>query len=90
MKKRLYTLLTAIVCISTNIFGQATATGTIQGTVSDPTQAVVAGAGVDLTRKATGEKRKHDDGRVRKFSIRSACRRHLHGECEEAGVLHTD
>ena len=36
------------------LFGQATATGTIQGTVTDQSQAVVAGAEVVATFKATG------------------------------------
>ena len=39
-------LLATLVAVlgSGNLFGQATATGTIQGTVSDQSQAVVAGA----------------------------------------------
>ena len=37
-----------------NLLGQATATGTIQGTVTDKSQAVVAGAEVVATFKATG------------------------------------
>ncbi len=40
-----------------NAFAQATATGTIEGTVFDKTQAVIAGADVILTSKATGETR---------------------------------
>jgi len=36
------------------LFGQATATGTLQGTVSDQSQAVVSGAEVVATFKATG------------------------------------
>lgn len=39
---------------ATFLFGQATATGTIQGTVTDKSQAVVAGAEVTATFKATG------------------------------------
>jgi outer membrane receptor protein involved in Fe transport len=38
-------------------FGQATATGTIQGTVFDPTQAIITAADVEITNKATGDKR---------------------------------
>ena len=38
-------------------FAQATATGTIQGTVFDQSQAVVGGADVTVTSKATGERR---------------------------------
>lgn len=40
-----------------NLFAQATATGTIQGTVFDATEAVIAGAEVAVTKKATGETR---------------------------------
>jgi outer membrane receptor protein involved in Fe transport len=39
------------------MFAQATASGTIQGTVLDQTQAVIAEAEVAITSKATGEKR---------------------------------
>src|SRR5260370_34867180 len=38
-------------------FGQATASGTIQGTVFDQTQAVIPGATVLFTHKTTGETR---------------------------------
>jgi hypothetical protein len=38
-------------------FAQATASGTIQGTVFDQTQAVITGADVVITNKATGDKR---------------------------------
>src|SRR5437879_13414053 len=37
-----------------NLLGQATATGTIQGTVTDKSQALVVGAQVVVTFKATG------------------------------------
>ena len=40
-----------------NVFAQATATGTILGTVFDQSQGVVGGAEVDITAKATGERR---------------------------------
>ena len=40
-----------------NVFAQATASSTIQGTVTDPSQAVVAGADVVATNKATGTTR---------------------------------
>ncbi len=39
---------------ATFLFSQATATGTIQGTVTDKSQAVVAGAEITATFKATG------------------------------------
>jgi outer membrane receptor protein involved in Fe transport len=42
---------------SGNAFAQATASGTIQGTVVDASQAVVVGADVLVTNKATGDKR---------------------------------
>jgi outer membrane receptor protein involved in Fe transport len=60
MKKRLYLYLTtlALALLSLgNAFGQATASGTILGTVIDQSQAVVPGAEVVITSKATGEKR---------------------------------
>src|SRR5438445_6256767 len=47
-------LLWVSVLGSANLFGQATATGTIQGTVIDKSQAVVSGAQVVATFKATG------------------------------------
>ncbi|HYM06187.1 MAG TPA: carboxypeptidase regulatory-like domain-containing protein [Terriglobales bacterium] len=37
-----------------HMYGQATATGTMQGTVMDQTQAVIAGASVRVVSKATG------------------------------------
>lgn len=55
MKKSLYLLIAVLAVFSVNLFGQATATGTIQGTVMDQTQAVIAGAEVTITKKATGE-----------------------------------
>ncbi len=57
MKKSLFLIVAALVVFSANLFAQATATGTIQGTVFDPSQAVVTGADVAITRKATGETR---------------------------------
>ncbi len=49
-----FTLLFLLALGSTYLFGQATATGTIQGTVTDKSNAVVAGAQVIATFKATG------------------------------------
>jgi hypothetical protein len=57
MKQHLCALMAALLTIGANVYGQATATGTLQGTITDPTQAVIGGAQVDLARKATGEKR---------------------------------
>ncbi len=60
MKKRLFLYLTALALALLsvgNAFAQATASGTIQGTVIDQSQAVVPGAEVVITSKATGEKR---------------------------------
>src|ERR1039458_1026121 len=42
---------------SAPLYAQATASGTIQGTVVDPSQGVIVGADVVVTSKATGEKR---------------------------------
>jgi hypothetical protein len=41
----------------TNLFGQATATSSLQGTVTDKSQAVLSGAQVTITNKATGATR---------------------------------
>ena len=51
-------LAPALACMSaTNVFGQATATATLQGTVSDKTAAVVPGAVVTISSKSTGLQR---------------------------------
>jgi len=52
MNKKLQMLFCACVCAGV-VFGQAS-TGTITGTVTDPTGAVVGGAGVDVTNTETG------------------------------------
>jgi hypothetical protein len=60
MKQRLILYLTtlALALLSVgNAFAQATASGTILGTVIDQSQAVVPGAEVVITSKATGERR---------------------------------
>lgn len=49
-------LLAMLVC-SAKLLGQATATGTISGTVADPSQAVIEGASVTVTNVATGVSR---------------------------------
>jgi len=47
-----------LLCLSAgNAFAQATAAGTIEGTIIDQSQGVVAGAEVVITSKATGERR---------------------------------
>src|SRR5215467_1688475 len=53
----LLTLLLVLVFGTGYVFGQATATGTLQGTVVDKSQAVVVGAEVVATFKATGTTR---------------------------------
>src|SRR5215831_13920939 len=53
----LLSLLLVVVFGTGYIFGQATATGTLQGTVVDKSQAVVVGAEVVATFKATGATR---------------------------------
>jgi Carboxypeptidase regulatory-like domain len=50
-------LLFLLVLCGSYLFGQATATGTVQGTVTDKSQAVVVGAQVTITSKATGATR---------------------------------
>ncbi|MEI9977096.1 MAG: TonB-dependent receptor [Ignavibacteriota bacterium] len=60
MRNGLYPIALAVVCLSSfnlRLNAQATATGTIQGTVVDQSQGVVGGADVQITAKATGEKR---------------------------------
>ncbi|HEV2963159.1 MAG TPA: TonB-dependent receptor [Candidatus Angelobacter sp.] len=60
MSKR-YPAIAAVGCLlllcSMNLFGQATASSGLQGTIIDKTQAAVAGASVTITNKATGETR---------------------------------
>ena len=60
MSKR-YAAMAALGCLlllsSINLFGQATASAGLQGTVVDKSQAAVAGANVTITNKATGDTR---------------------------------
>src|SRR5215470_7555194 len=52
------TILICLLLVSCGtLFGQATATSSLQGTVVDKSQAVLGGAEVTLTSKATGESR---------------------------------
>lgn len=58
--KRIFTIvamssLLLLSCI--NLFGQANSTATLQGTVTDKSQAVVSGADVTITSKSTGATR---------------------------------
>jgi hypothetical protein len=60
MRKTYFVLSLALALMflgANKMFAQATASGTIQGTVLDQTQAVIAEAEVAITSKATGEKR---------------------------------
>src|SRR5579859_5893752 len=61
MKLRFYLYTAVLLALAAgtagNSLGQATASGTIQGTVTDQTQAVITEADVAITSKATGEKR---------------------------------
>ncbi len=57
MKRLTYILLIGLLALgvgSGNVFAQATASGTIQGTVTDQTPAVVSAAQVEAKNKATG------------------------------------
>src|SRR5271154_4305050 len=48
----------ALVCVnSANLFGQLTATATLQGTVTDKSGAVIPAAEIRVTNKETGETR---------------------------------
>jgi hypothetical protein len=57
MKKSFCLAIAGLAVFFASLFAQATATGTIQGTVMDQSQAVIAGAEVTITKKATGEVR---------------------------------
>src|SRR3974390_397796 len=59
MRKTSYCLVLVVLSILNSAIGfaQATASGTIQGTVFDQSQAVIAAADVVITSKATGERR---------------------------------
>ena len=52
---RFLILLVAITSLSVSGFGQGTSTGSITGTVTDPTTAVVSGATVTIKHNATGQ-----------------------------------
>src|SRR5258708_35704610 len=73
MKSARYFWITVLSCLlilsCTNLFGQATATASIQGTVKDKTQALLSGADVTITNTATGAVRtaKSDNTGVYKF-----------------------
>jgi hypothetical protein len=57
MKRLTFTLLIGVLTLSVgsgDVFAQATASGTIQGTVTDQTPAVVSGAQVEAKNKSTG------------------------------------
>jgi Carboxypeptidase regulatory-like domain/TonB dependent receptor len=63
-----------VVVGSGNLFAQATASGTVLGTVSDQSQAVIAGTSVTITNEATGEVRsmKTGDNGSYRFDLLSA------------------
>ena len=57
-KNLLFILALALICLSaTNLFGQITASATLQGTVTDKTGAVIPNADVKVTNKETGAAR---------------------------------
>ncbi|HET8964794.1 MAG TPA: carboxypeptidase-like regulatory domain-containing protein, partial [Candidatus Acidoferrum sp.] len=53
----LFVLVLLLGSASPSAFGQATATGTIQGVVTDKSTSVISGAEVVITSKATGASR---------------------------------
>lgn len=60
MKKITYAAIYLFLCLlmaPKAVFGQATASGTIQGTISDPSQAVINGAEVSIANVSTGASR---------------------------------
>src|SRR5688500_20380924 len=52
---RSLSLLVVILALSVVTFGQGSSTGSMAGTITDPTTAVVSGATVTVTHNATGE-----------------------------------
>jgi hypothetical protein len=71
---KLLLLLLLVAASATTLFAQATASGSIQGTVTDKSQAIVTGADVLVTSKATGTTRStttNDTGHFR-FDLLSA------------------
>src|SRR6266566_7541593 len=72
----LFALIAALALLTGNsaAFGQATASGTIQGTVLDKSQAAVGGAVVEATNKATGSVRStaSSDSGYYRFELLSA------------------
>jgi hypothetical protein len=76
MKRAVFLVVLALLASLTgsSAFGQATATGTIQGTVLDKSNSVISGAEVVITSKATGASRTaaaNDEGTFR-FDFLSA------------------
>jgi outer membrane receptor protein involved in Fe transport len=71
--KRYTSLLFAILLVlgTSSLWGQATASSTVQGTVTDKSQAIVPGANVTITSKATGTSRtaKTDDTGSYRFNL---------------------
>ncbi len=55
--KRLIITILMLVCLAPAILGQQSTTATLSGRVTDPTGAVIVGAKVSTTQKATGTKR---------------------------------
>jgi carboxypeptidase family protein/TonB-dependent receptor-like protein len=49
-----FAVMSCLVLLSANLFGQATSNATLQGTVTDKNQAVIKSAEVTITNKATG------------------------------------
>ena len=66
--RRIGITLTFLICFTSQLFAQ-NATGSVTGTVTDPTGAVVAGATVTATNKATGTTRKLSTGEEGNYSV---------------------
>jgi Carboxypeptidase regulatory-like domain len=58
MHKRFLWIIAVCLTLSTQLFSQGKTTGTIAGTVADPTGALISGAQITITNVATGDIRK--------------------------------
>src|SRR5215469_10569830 len=57
MRRNFYWVLAACLALSTQLFSQGKTSGTISGTVTDPSGALISGAQITITNTATGDTR---------------------------------
>ena len=72
-------LFLATLLVASSLFAQVGGTGSIQGTVTDPSGAVVAGATVTATNVATGVAHLAQDHRCGLLCADAASGRRVHG-----------